>query len=81
MPAAKSSDVDGFLAPLLAQHDAVGALAQLKTLWIGHVRALFQEDEVVPVQPQGGGVRGGGVCARAHIQPDSLRTPDAGDAA
>ena len=81
MPAAKSSDVDGFLAPLLAQHDAVGALAQLKTLWIGHVRALFQEDEEAPGQSGAGGSGRGGVRARAHTPPDSPRRPDDWDAA
>ena len=40
---AKASDVDAFLATLLAKHDASGAQAQLTTLWIGHVSALFQE--------------------------------------
>ena len=29
---AKASDVDAFLATLLAEHDAAGALAQLKTI-------------------------------------------------
>ena len=36
---------DSFLATLLVEHDAVGARAQLKTLWIGYVRAVLQEDE------------------------------------
>ena len=38
----------------LAEHDAVGARAQLKTLWIGHVRALLQEDEKALVQSGAG---------------------------
>ena len=45
---AKASEVDAFLATLLAEHDAAGARAQLKTLLIGHVRALLQEDEEAP---------------------------------
>ena len=78
---AKASDVDAFLATLLAEHDAAGARAQLKTLWIGHVRSLLQEDEEAPVQSRAGGGGRGGVRARAHTPPDSPRTPDAGDTA
>ena len=58
---AKASDVDAFLATFLAEHDPAGARAQLLTLWIGHVRALFQEDEQAPGQSGAEGGGGGGV--------------------
>ena len=39
------SDVDSFLATLLAKHDAPRALAQLKTLWIANVRSLLGDED------------------------------------
>ena len=81
---AEASDVDAFLATLLAKHDAAGARAQLKTLWIGHVCALFQEDEEAPEQSRAGWGGGGGprdVRARAHTPPHSPLRLDSGDAA
>ena len=66
---AEASDVDAFLATLLAKHDAAGARAQLKTLWIGHVCALFQEDEEAPEQSRAGwvGEGGPGMCVPGPI--------------
>ena len=40
---AKIWEVDSFLNTFLAKHDAAGAGAQLKTLWIAHVRAVLQD--------------------------------------
>ena len=37
----KASKVDSFLASLLAENDAVGSRAQLKTLWFGYVSAVL----------------------------------------
>ena len=73
----KASDVDSFLpvATLLAGHDAIGARAQLKTLWIGHVRAVLQEDEEEPMASGARVGRGGGVRARAQTPPDSTPPP------
>ena len=68
---AKASDVDAFLATLLSEHDVAGARNQLKTLWIGHARELFQEDEVAPVEP----AAARGVRARAQTPPDSTPPP------
>ena len=49
------SDVDSFLATLLAEHDAPGARAQLKTLWIANVRSLLgDEDDAAPAAPAAG---------------------------
>ena len=42
---AKISEVNSFLDTLLAEHDAAGARAQLKTLGIAHVRAVLQVDD------------------------------------
>jgi hypothetical protein len=64
MADAKASDVDSFLATLLAEHDAVRARAQMKTLLIEHVRALLEEAEDAqwahwaPEQGRGGCWRG-----------------------
>ena len=55
---AKASGFDSFLATILAEHDAAGARAQMKTLWIGYVRALLQEDKQAPVQSRAGGSGG-----------------------
>ena len=76
----KTSDVDFVLASLLAKHEAVGARAQLKTLWIGYVRAVLQEDEEAPMASgAGGGPRWGrwGGCVRARTQtpPESMQLP------
>jgi hypothetical protein len=71
---AKVADVESFLATLLAENDAGGARAQLKALWIGHVRALFEEDEDAQAGSLGSGARevvGGGIRARAVTPPDS----------
>ena len=49
------SDVDSFLATLLAEHDAPGARAQLETLWIANVRSLLgDEDDAAPAAPAAG---------------------------
>ena len=58
----KALDVDSFLFTLLAEHYAVGARAQLKSLGIQHARALLEEEEEAQVQSgaEGGG---GGVFA------------------
>ena len=64
---------------LLAEHDAAGARAQLKTLWIAHVHAvLLVDDEAPPAAPGAGGA---GVRYRAPTPPDSQRGAGAGGAA
>ena len=80
------SDVDSFLATLLAEHNAPGARAQLKTLWIANVRSLLgDEDDAAPAAPaagEGAGVgHGGGAVARRQVAPipqDSPREADDG---
>jgi hypothetical protein len=42
------------LATLLAQHHAVGALAQLKTLWVEHVSEQLLEDDGEPLDSSAG---------------------------
>ena len=57
------SDVDSFLATVLAEHDAPGARAQLKTLWIANIRSVLgDEDDAAPAAPaaQAAGERAGG---------------------
>ena len=76
---AKKSEVDSFLDALLAEHDAAGARAQLKTLWIAHVRAVLQDDDEAPSAAPGAG--GAGVRNRAQTPPDSTRGAGAGGAA
>ena len=79
------SDVDSFLATLLAEHDAPGAQAQLTTLWIANVRSLLgDEDDAAPAAPaagEGAGVgHGGGAAARRQVAPTPQDSPlDAGD--
>ena len=67
----KASEVDSFLTTLLAEHDAAGARAQLKTLWMGHVRTLLQLDEDAHEGAGSSAVGGGGVRATAETPPDS----------
>lgn len=74
------SDVDSFLATLLAEHDAPGARAQLKTLWIANVRSLLgDEDDAAPAAPaagEGAGVgHGGGAVARRQVAPTPPDSP------
>ena len=76
---AKTSDVDSFSDTLLAEHDAAGAKAQLKTLWIAYVRAVLQDDDEAP--PAAPGAGGAGVRNRAPTPPDSPRGAGAGGAA
>ena len=76
---AKMSEVDSYLDTLLAEHDAAGAPAQLKTLWIAHVRAVLQNDDEAP--PAAPGAGGAGVRDRAPNPPDSPRGAYAGSAA
>ena len=79
------SDVDSFLATLLAEHNAPGARAQLKTLWIANVRSLLgDEDDAAPAAPaagEGAGVgHGGGAVARRQVAPTPQDSPrEAGD--
>ena len=77
------SDVDSFLATLLAEHDAPRARAQLKTLWIATVRSLLgDEDDTAPAAPAAGaGVgHGGGAVARRQVAPTPPDSPrEAGD--
>ena len=68
---AKISEVDFFLDTLLAEHGASGARAQLKTLWITHVRAVLH----APVAGDSG------VRNRALTRPDCPRGADAWGAA
>ena len=57
------SDVDSFLATLLAEHDAPRARAQLKTLWIANVRSLLgDEDDAAPAAAAAGEGAGVGHC-------------------
>ena len=84
------SDVDSFLT-LLAEHDAHGARAQLKTLFIANVRSLLgDEDDAAPAAPaaeagpaaeEGAGVgHGGGAVARRQVAPTPPDSPrEAGD--
>jgi hypothetical protein len=41
----KLSDVDTFLATLLAEHDAQGVRAQLTNLWIVNVLLILREED------------------------------------
>jgi len=41
----KLSDVDSFLATLLAEHDAPGVRAQLQNLWIANVRFINGDED------------------------------------
>ena len=41
----KLSDVDSFLATLLAEHDAPGVRAQLQNLWIANVRFIHGDED------------------------------------
>jgi hypothetical protein len=56
----KASEIDMFLASLLADNDAAAAMAQLKTLWVEHVHEQFHEDDEVPLDSGAGGGRGAG---------------------
>ena len=78
---AKASEVDSFLTTLPTEHDAAGARAQLRTLWIGHIRAVLQDDEEAPVESGAGEGQGGVVRVRARTPPDSPWGPDTGGAA
>ena len=74
------SDVDSSLATLLAEHDAPGARAQLKTLWFANVRSLLGgEDDATPAAPaagEGAGVgHGAGAVARRQVAPTPLDSP------
>ena len=51
---AKASYVDAFLAILLAEHNAVGARAQLKPLCVEHVREQLLEDDGAPLDSGAG---------------------------
>ena len=66
---------------MLAKHDAVLAGAQLKTLRIGHVRALLQRDEEAPKESGAGGEGGRVLRAKAQTQPESMMLPAATGAA
>jgi hypothetical protein len=56
----KLSDVDTFLATLLAEHDAQGVLAQLTNIWIVNVLLILrEEDDTVQAEGAAGlGTRG-----------------------
>ena len=74
------SDVDAFLATLLAEHDAPGVRAQLRTLWIANVRSMLGEEDDVAAASDGDGRGGGGSTARrgkVTTPPDSPRDADA----
>jgi hypothetical protein len=61
----KLSDVDTFLATLLAEHDAQGVWAQLTNLWITNVcLILWEEDNTV--QAEGAGPTGAGGARALH---------------
>ena len=64
MSDARLSDVDAFLATLLAEHDAPGVRAQLKTLWIANVRSVLGEEENAAPGASEAGAGGEGAAAR-----------------
>ena len=69
----KLSDVDSFLATLLAEHDAPGVRAQLQTLWIANVRFILgDEDDAAPAE---GAVGAGGAGARRNAAPTPPDSP------
>jgi hypothetical protein len=73
---AKASDAYAFLATLLAEHYAVGARAQLRTLWVAHVREKLLEDDGGLLESGAGeGLRvsSGSVCNWAPTPPNSPR--------
>ena len=71
----KLSDVDSFLATLLAEHDAPGVRAQLQNLWIANVRLIHGDED--DAAPAGGAVGAGGAAGArrnaAPTPPDSLK--------
>ena len=76
------SDVDSFLATLLSEHEAPGARAQLKTLWIANVRSLLGDEVATPAaRPapaagEGAGVgHCGGAVARRQVAPTPPDSP------
>ena len=78
------SDVDAFLATLLAEHDAPGVLAQLKTLWIANVRSVLGEKENAAPGASEAGAGGEGAAARRQkdvTPPDSPHEDGAGGGA
>ena len=66
------SDLDAFLATLLAEHDAPGVRAQLRTLWIANVRSALGDEDDVASAAEGAGGRGGST-GKVPTPPDSPR--------
>ena len=54
------SDVDSFLATLLAEHDEPGVRVQLKTLWIANIRSVLGDDDAAQAAQAAGEEAGGG---------------------
>ena len=71
----RAADIEIFLASfkLRAEHNMPGVQAQLKTLWLGHVKALypeeFQDEAAARASGAGAEVGGGAVRAEATTPP------------
>ena len=69
----RAADIEIFLASLREEHNMPGVRAQLKTLWLRHVKALYPEEveEQAAAGASGAGapVVGGAVRARATTPP------------
>jgi hypothetical protein len=71
----KLSDVDTFLATLLAEHDAQGVRAQLTNLWIANVSLILRKEDDT-VQAEGARHAGaGGAGALRNVAPTPPDSP------
>jgi len=71
----RATDLNAFLDTLLAEHNVPAARPQLRTLWTGYLREVFQREETPP-PPSAEAVR-----ARAQTPPDEDPEPLAADGA
>lgn len=71
----RATDLNAFLDTLLAEHNVLAARPQLRTLWTGYLREVFQR-EGTPPPPSAEAVR-----ARAQTPPDEDPEPPAADGA
>ena len=71
----KLSDVDTFLATLLAEHDAQGVRAQLTNLWIANVRLILREEDDTAQAEGAAGARGAGVRRNVAPSPQDSLSP------